>query len=358
MALEQISAEAWASLTPYLRVVPPGLRRRRDDDPRPDEIARLARVTGERIVYLDAAGSPRRSPRLAPLGITYVRDVYEVAVASNLAFVPVYPFRRPDLVDTVASFASDFGAGVLVTADSALTLGTGRLYAEIRDEVRTFGVEPSRLDALVDLGYIPPGSSEAGSAVWLLQQVMAAAPWRSVVLVGTSIPDSVASEVPSGSLGGIERRELGLYQAVQAKVGPGLRFGDYAVQHPVPPTPAPVPKMHASIRYTAGPFTYVSRGERPLGTVPRDDRPGEYREVAERLLALPPFMGLDCCWGDKFVEDLASGRTTARSQYWMRAVATCHHLTVVAAERAGTTPGTTRPTQRGRARRPVEVTAR
>lgn len=332
-ALERLSEATRNRLTPYIRVVPPELRRHDEDDPPPEEIGRLARVTGDHAVYLDAAGSPRRDRRRAPLGVPYVRQIYEAAVASSLAFAPVYPFGRRDLAELVSGMMSDSGAAVLVTSDAALVLGSRGLEADLREEVRSLGVEPKHLDAVVDLGYLPAGSGEADSVAWLVEQVTGAAPWRSVVLAATSIPDSVAGDVPAGSLGAIERREWALFEAVESKIRAPLRFGDYGVQHSVPPPSAPVPKMHASIRYTAGHFTYISRGDRPLGTVPTEDVPGEYREVAARLVQHPLFFGSECCWGDRFVEELGDGRRTERSQQWMRGVATCHHLTVVGEER-------------------------
>jgi hypothetical protein len=319
--------------------VPPELQGRDEDDPAPVEVARLATTMAERIVYLDAVGSPRRR-RVAPLGAPYMSQIYESATAASVSFAPVYPFRRPELRDVIRTFALDsVGAAVLVARDSALTWGTQRLHEELREEVRALGIDPGMLDVVIDLGYIAKGADDVSTTAWFVREVAAAAPWRSHVLAGTSVPDSVADEVPDDSLNGIERRERHLFDSVEAAVGMRLRFGDYAVQHPVPPTPGAVPRMRASIRYTAGDFILVSRGGRPLGELSRDEVPTEYRHIASRLRDHPPFAGSACCWGDRFVEELADGRRTARGQHWMRAVATCHHLTVVAAERKATPPG-------------------
>lgn len=333
LALERISDDTRDAITPFVRVVPPELRGRAEQDPAPVELARLVPAAGERVIYLDAVGSPRRQRQIAPLSASYMREIYDAAVASSLAFAPVYPFRRRDLADTVARFASDsIGAAILVGPDTDVTWGSARLKDQLRAEIQALNIDPLRLDVVIDLGYLPPSSEGHMSTVWLVREVTAALPWRSVTLGATSVPDSVSDDIPGGSINGIERREVALFNAVQVEVGAPLRFGDYAVQHPVPPKPGPVPKMRASIRYTTGDFMFVSRGERPLGEI--DDVPGEYREVADRLRSHPPFEGSHCCWGDEFIEDIAEGRKTAASQYWMRAVATCHHLTVVARERA------------------------
>lgn len=323
-------------MTPYLRIVPPELRRKDADAAPPEEIGRLARLLGDQVAYLDAVGAPRRDRRAAPLGAAYVRDIYEAAEAADMAYMPVYPYGHPDLASTVGSFVSDvLGAAFLLRNEAAVNWGGGRLRDQLRGEVRSLGIEPGRLDVVVDLGYLADGADHPASAIWLVREVAAAVPWRTLILAGTSIPDSVAREIPDGSLNGIERRENALFASVQAAVNEPLRFADYGIQHPVPPTPNPVPQMRASIRYTAGPFTYVSRGGRPLGEIPSDDRPSEYREVAARLRDHPQFAAGACCWADQFIEELADGRRVARGQHSMRAVATCHHLTVVAAERSG-----------------------
>ena len=82
----------------------------------------------------------------------------------------------------------------------------------------------------------------------------------------------------------------------------------------------------------------VSRGGTPIGELAADDVPAEYREIATRLRLHASFVGSDCCWGDRYIAELSDGRRIARRQHEMRAVATCHHLTVVALERAELAP--------------------
>jgi hypothetical protein len=336
IGLGHIDASVRDLITPYLRIVPPELRGKDADAAPPEEIGRLARLLGDQVAYLDAVGAPRRDRRAAPLGAAYVRDIYDAAEAADMAYMPVYPYGRTDIASTVASFASEsLGAAVLLRSDAVMPRRGGRLRDQLREEVRSVGIEPGRLDGVVDLGYLADGADDPASAIWLVREVAAAVPWRTLILAGTSIPDSVAREIPDDSLNGIERREHALFAAVQAGVSEPLRFADYGIQHPVPPTPNPVPQMRASIRYTAGPFTYVSRGGRPLGEIPSDDRPFEYQEVAARLRDHPQFAVGACCWADQFIDELADGRRVARGQHSMRAVATCHHVTVVAAERSG-----------------------
>lgn len=339
-ALEHLDERIWDAITPYIRIVPPELCGHGPEEPPTAELDHLAQIAGEHVSYLDAVGSPRRRRRLAPLGPEYMRQVYEAAIASSLAFLPVYPFRRPDLAQIVASFQSEaLGAAVLVSQESAILFGTSRLDVDLREEVRSLGIEPRRLDVIVDLGYIQPGADDAASAIWLVRKAAEAAPWRSFVLAATSVPDSVAREIPDDSLNAIERRERALFDAVQASVDPHLRFGDYAVQHPTPPARGPAPNMRANIPYTAGDFIFFSRGGQSIAQIGRDHVPEEYQKLAIRLCLHPPVATLDCrCWGDQVIQELADGQRHAHGQQMMRAIATCHHVTVVAEERTQTPP--------------------
>lgn len=333
IALEQINSEWWSAITPWFRIVPPELRSGGVDDAAPAaEMARVAAAAGDRAIYLDAVGTPRRRRRITPLPGSYMQEVYESAVASNLAFLPVYPFGRPELGELVRNYAGEVGAAVLLPAAAALAYGSRRLTDDLRTEVTVLGVDPRRLDLMLDIGYIPPGTNEPDSVIRFALQAIAAAGWRSVILAGTSVPDSLSGEIPDNSLDSIPRREVPLFASVQAHLAVRLRFADYGVQNPLPPAPAAVPKMRANIRYTAGEVMWVSRG-RPMDELRWDEVPDHYQEIATRICRHPPFAGVDCCWGDEFIEALADGRRHARSQYWMRAVATCHHIRVVAQER-------------------------
>lgn len=334
-ALAHMPSAAVEGVTPWMRVVPPELRSSKDDGQPAAEFARLAGILRDRAVYLDIAGTPRRGRALPALDADYVDRLLDAATAAGLAYAPVYPLGRHDLARVVARHAQpDLGAAVLLTAAAAFTWGTRSITAEVKEQVGALGLEGHQVDLMVDLGYLREGADDPASAAWLVRAGADAYAWRSVILAGTSIPDSLAGDIPDDSLNGIERREARLFEAIRPMVTSRLRFADYGVQHPVPPAPAPGPKMRASIRYTAGGYMFVSRGGRPIGEINLDERAGHYRELATRLREHPPFVGGGCCWGDQTIEAMADGRVALRSQHKMRALATCHHLTAVAAERA------------------------
>jgi hypothetical protein len=351
-ALAHLAPETWLGLTPWLRVLPPELRSRDDDRPPDAEMLRLNEIVGDRALYLDVAGTPRRSRRAPVLDREYVHRHFEAAVTAGLAIAPVLPLGRNDLAPVVARFAANLGAAVRLAPQDALTWSPREFESSIRRCVETLGIEESRLDVLIDLGYLDPNFDDQSSVLWLAEQVVAAARWRSVMLAATSVPDSLSAVIPEDSLNAIDRREATVIPSVEAAIGRHVRFSDYAVQHPVPPARGAAPKMRASIRYTSGPYMFVSRGGTPVGEINRGALSDHYRELASRLLQHRSFTGSECCWGDEFLERLADGRIEVRSQHSMRAVATCHHLTVLTREREPGRPPSDHP-RRPRGRRPA-----
>ncbi len=347
-ALENLSAEARSRLTPLLRVVPPALRSSRDDQPPLAAMARIGRALAGRAVYLDVAAVPRRDRRAVRLDAGYAHSLYEAAVDAGIPFAPVYPFGRPDLavVTIAAEHETGLGVAVAVNAQRLVAWDGGRPRDVLARELDALEISPSRLDLLIDLGYLPTRADET-SLSWLVSEFADDQPWRSVIIAGTSVPDSVASEIERGSLGGIERRERGLASDASRLAGFAVRFADYGVQHPVPPTPAPVPRMVPSIRYTAGDYVFVVRSDEPVAGRTTDEKRAEYQQLAMRVVAHPPFRE-DCCWGDEFLRAIADGTRVSASQETFRAVASCHHLTEVARELVEVEP----------ARVPTRVTTR
>ena len=194
--LEHLTADTWGGVTLYLRVVPPELRSSSGDTPPARELDRIARASGDRGVYLDVAGTPRRRRRATPMPADYVRRHYESAIAVGSAFAPVYPFGRPDLAATIADFChNELGAAALVSVDSAFMFGARRFVDELRAEVRSLGVVPSQLDVLLDLGFLRPGSDDPASILWLLRETLDAVPWRSAIIAATSVPNSMSEDI-------------------------------------------------------------------------------------------------------------------------------------------------------------------
>lgn len=88
-ALSRLSAAALGRVTPWMRVVPPELRSTEDDTQPAGEFSRLAAILGDRAVYLDVVGTPRRDRALPPLDGEYLDRMLSSATAAGMSTDPV-----------------------------------------------------------------------------------------------------------------------------------------------------------------------------------------------------------------------------------------------------------------------------
>jgi hypothetical protein len=335
-ALQRMAPHIKNGITPWLRVLPPELRSTRDSDPPFQAMSRLAADLAGQSVYLDAAAVRRRARRATSLDAPYVDAIYEAAGDAGLSFSPVYPMGRQDLADVVSMTARTVGLGAAIHVDAqSLVAWDGKRPADVlRADLELLEVPAGEIDLMVDLGYLASPPDEI-SLRWLLSEFAGIAAWRSLIVAGTSVPDSVASDVERDALGVIPRREAMLAERAAAAAGRAVRFADHGVQHPVPPTPGPVPMMVPSIRYTAGGSLLVARARSAVKGRSLEDKRGDYQQLADRLVRHPSFRR-DCCWGDRYLEAVALGAMRPASQETMRAIATCHHIAEVALGYVGT----------------------
>ena len=161
----------------------------------------------------------------------------------------------------------------------------------------------------------------AGDTAALLNGVMSVGPWRSVVLLGTSMPRTLKG-IPEQSLGSLARREWELWsQLDQLGVARMPAFGDYAVQFPSPPQENSGPGMRANVRYTVARETLIARGLAVL-----QEGNAQYRGLCQQLVKRTEFTGRSYSWGDDVIGACADGTVPPRAQRMWRGAATSHHL--------------------------------
>jgi hypothetical protein len=84
-ALADLQADAWASMTPLVQIVPPPLRDTAEQGTPPELwVAALAHVVAGRAIYLDPAGVQRRSRTMKPLGESAVASILAAATGSGM----------------------------------------------------------------------------------------------------------------------------------------------------------------------------------------------------------------------------------------------------------------------------------
>jgi hypothetical protein len=175
---------------------------------------------------------------------------------------------------------------------------------------------------MIDLEYLDPDDDyDADSLATSINEMSSVGAWRSIVVLGTTMPKTLSS-IEEGTLGILPRREWALWTELhKSKVGRKPAFGDYAIQHPRPPDGGG-PGMRANIRYTVAAHTLIARGR---GSVLQEGNE-QYRELCQKIVARPEYSGRLYTWGDKVIDDCAKSAIEPGSQSLWRGVGTSHHL--------------------------------
>ena len=239
----------------------------------------------------------------------------------GMAFVPVISPEKPKQTK-VFSETVGFAHGV------CLRIGvTGRVrYASqtlshiIDGLLAECGVEVEDTDLVLDLqliGQIP--GFDANDIRLAVDGIDDIERFRNLVLVGTSIPDTLAS-VGHDALGEFMRHEWIYWQELQdLPVRRHPSFGDYIVQ--APKRPAGLARGVANIRYTARDRVIIARGHK----IAKGDH-AQYRKLCGELVNCREFRGPAFSWGDSEIATYARGGLAPLGQQHWRAVGTSHHI--------------------------------
>lgn len=327
-ALTAADERVWERMTPLLEFVGP---KRGSRSMSASAVARwverAAKVLGQRPVYLDTL---RLSPAMTldtPDGRRPVlRYLHDQARIRHMRFVPVvWLGEATDAVEQVVRDASAADAhGVALRYLVLKTLppsGTSR-KALVESQLSRVAASPEQADLLIDLQFLNEDRELTEEEIAeLLSDLSGIGAWRSVVLLGTSIPQTLGV-IPEGTVGSIERLEWTLWIKVeQLGLARVPAYGDYAVQHPEPPAESGA-GGRANIRYTTEASTVIARGHGPL----TEEGAVQYRELCQQLTALTEFAGGNYSWGDATIADCADGVLAPRGEPTWRAAGTSHHI--------------------------------
>ncbi len=336
-ALRNASAETWGRLTPLVQIVGP----KRPTEPfRAQRVSgwvkRIAAAVGHRPCFLDILRLRPTYPTATASGtIPVLSAIYAAARKRGLAFVPVVSLtgsHGADYMKLVCDAALCDGRGAAVRYPLLrMALPAGRTHAEVLEEtLDKVGVNVTAADVLVDLGYLSGDEELAPNDLGdALREITAVGEWRSVVLLGTSMPRMLGGgAIAEGEVSQLPRREWELWSALKGNEPGRLpTYGDYAVQHPNPPHDegGGGNTMRANIRYTVAQLTLIARGLGPVVQAGKE----QYRELCRMLVDREEFAGRDFSWGDEVIEDCANGLTQPGAQDLWRGAGTSHHLRLV-----------------------------
>lgn len=351
-ALRHASDRAWAQMVPLIEEVPHGAKM--SHAAVKDRIRTLAVLLDGRPFYLDVK-------RTDPCASTPTRDgerpllelLFEAARKRAMPCMPVAWADSPaDHLALVRDIAAADGHGLALRHRLGPTVvPTDRSIArELGKTMEALAVEPSGADLVFDLQYID--RDRKPSAAWLAKlfaSAMTVGRWRSLVLIGTSVPSGFSKDVlASGDTREFPRQEWRAWSEVAGRLDRELAYGDYAVQNPTPPLDPPPVGPFATIRYTTRECLLVARGWDVRQT--SDD---QYIELSQKVVAHSAFRGEDYSYGDQQIvawsrersadlsafdvtahdEEAANG-LPASSSYW-RGVGTSHHLEQVTEQLRG-----------------------
>ncbi len=331
-ALQQTAADTWSRFTPLIQIVGPKS---------PREVINAGNITawtghisdavGQHPLFLDILRLKATHPVVTSGGAEgpVLERIYWSARRRLLNFVPVVRVGEATAAHSnmVADAADCDGRGLAVRLairslapppGMTLTDYLGKMLGDLHADVVT-------TDLLLDMGFIDPDTvihaDDLGPAV---SKALDVGDWRSVVLLGTSIP-SMLSCVPEGTVGEIKRREWDVWTGL-SKIG--LKrlptFGDYAIQHPTPPQEGGG-SPRANIRYTTATSTVVARGRGPV----YEEGAEQYVGLCQEVVARSEFSGRTYTWGDGIIDGCANGDVEPGSQRMWRGAGTSHHLRFV-----------------------------
>jgi hypothetical protein len=253
----------------------------------------------------------------------------------GLTSIPV--LKLGDVSATVAQIADTVAHDARGVALRVPVLGTvsaaGRdMETLVKEKLDGVQVDIAGADLIMDLRYISEETEiDTEYLAPMIDDLVSIGAWRSVVLLGTTMPRSLGGGVvEAGTVGRLPRKEWLLWSELRRSQVTRLpTYGDYAIQHPEPPldaTEGQIPLgIRGAIRYTHETVTVIPRAKAPRHEEGRE----QYRHLCRLLVEQPEFAGAQYTWGDSQIAECAEGTCEPGWEDHWRAVGTSHHLRYV-----------------------------
>ncbi|MBA3877821.1 MAG: hypothetical protein C0498_13020 [Anaerolinea sp.] len=265
----------------------------------------------------------------------------ESARVHGWAAVPVTSMGRSSAYQgVVASAVRDDRCGVALRVKRDDVGSTGAsLSSRLDDLLDHLGVAPEDVDLILDHRAILDTQLEAAEVAGaaMIRLLPRLEEWRHVVLAGSGMP-AFMKDFPREAITPIRRTEWWVYQGACERVRDLPRvptFGDYGTTHPDPveniDAKGALPET-AQLRYATADGWLMLRGL-DIRKHPVD----HFVDLLDALRRRPEFSGATFSAGDRWIDDVASGRTPpGRIVMWKR-MQLVHHLTYVSQQLARTT---------------------
>lgn len=245
-----------------------------------------------------------------------LQDVCAKALSCVAVVAPGQDPRIVKLVDEALEFAQR-GVCVRVQLRGVVRGGRAALAAEIDALVDELRISEDMVDLFLDLGFI--GAPLTVKEIAEILKGLEPTKWRSMILAGTVVPDTL-KEIDEDTIGALTRYDWLIWKELESLGLGRVSYGDYAVQHPIPPVEGGR-GMRANVRYTAGDHFLFARGTK----IGRGNY-SQYQDLCKGIRALKDFRGAAASWGEDEIVNCANGTALPKAPSDWRAIGTSQHL--------------------------------
>lgn len=260
-------------------------------------------------------------------GHSALEDLHARLRADTAAVPVVTTGSSAGFLAAASAVAAIDGNGVCIRLGGPDFENTGALSSDIQSIVATLNLPPSKIDLVLDLGYVDGNSATAyaGFIPLLIGSLPDVHDWRSLVVASGAFPQSLSSLKPYTPQK-LKRHDADLWgRIIRAQPVRIPQYGDYATSHPTPGTTVGY-RSAPNIRYTTDGEWYVVKtdmdravGNRTIFKI-ADQLRGETPSVLERA---------DFSWGDGELHRCADSTGGPGGGKEWKAWATSHHLATV-----------------------------
>ena len=193
------------------------------------------------------------------------------------------------------------------------------------------GWAPADIDLVVNLGDIGGYDAESiapAVVTAIVEHVPNPSPWRSLALAASAAPRDDSGLVPGRNV--VPRTEWKVWCAVAKAIPHKLSYADFLTAHPDmsdPPGYAAARRL-VSVRYTACGEWIILRGD-AVGAAGPHSMARQYMTHASALVADPKFGGLNACWADDRIREIARGTPRGGSRSVWTTIVASRHLSLV-----------------------------
>ncbi len=255
-----------------------------------------------------------------------VEHVLQELQANAFRCIPVVaPGQEPRVVQLLRDALGFHARGVCVRIPitGVVRAGSRALRAELDELLDELEVVRAGTDLFLDLGYMGQAGPPTAKDVLASLQALDPRGWRTLVLAGTVVPDTLA-EIEEETIGELTRHDWLIWRDLAGLKPSRLpSYGDYVIQHPEPPIEGGR-GMHANVRYTTEDRFLFARGTKLDG-----GNYAQYQTLCQNLRARSEFRGASSSWGEQEIDECARGLILPKAPREWRAIGTSQHIECV-----------------------------